>query len=95
MPSRFTHRIVSAAIRNKDGSIILGVRHFDNLMHDQIQSLPEEKIKLWYEEDVDQGFIDNRREFLTREQALAVAIAAGQILEKTGPKDELFSEDLY
>ena len=46
----------------------------------------------------DQGFIDQWGEYFTREEALVIATHAGQINKvrpKSGPADELFSEDLY
>lgn len=48
--------------------------------------------------DYEQGFIDQWGKFMNREEALAVATAAGQInvrRPKTFPETELFSEDLY
>ncbi|ARK07913.1 hypothetical protein phiA829_093 [Aeromonas phage phiA8-29] len=48
--------------------------------------------------DYEQGFIDQWGKFMNREEALAVATAAGQInarRPKTFPETKLFSEDLY
>lgn len=42
-----------------------------------------------------QGFITNTGRFVGREEACIIARNAGQILEKTGPSDVLFSEDLW
>jgi len=84
-------RIVCAANKNVHTHyVILGVRHFDMIMHKQI-----EKFQLG--RDWIQGFVDNRGEFLDRKEAFEVAQKAGQIIRKTGGEnsDELFSEDLY
>lgn len=77
-------RIVCAANRVKSNhSIIhLGVRHCDRFMPDG--------------RDCEQGFIDNRGEFLTREEAWPVALAAGQIFRRVGGDEgRLYSENLY
>lgn len=90
--------IVCAAnlVRLSDGSsvIVPGVRHFDDIMRPLLNSLTSGHPLV----HVTQGFLNNRREFLTRERALAVATAAGQINRyrpKTQPESQLFSEDLY
>ncbi|MFM0503942.1 hypothetical protein [Paraburkholderia caffeinilytica] len=83
-------RIVCAA--NKKcftGEIVLGIRHWDAFMH-----------KLDTEGDpVEQGFIDNRGNFLSRIDAWKVAEAAGQIIRRVGGDDTnggtLYSENLY
>ena len=43
----------------------------------------------------DQGFVDQRGKFHSREEACKIAMVNGQIVKKHGPDDELFSEDLY
>lgn len=84
-------RIVCAANRQYD-EVILGARHFDSFMHDQIQL--DGGGDSW--RDSEQGFIDNRGNFLTREEAWAVAEAAGQILQRVpGDGQRLYSENLY
>ena len=46
-------------------------------------------------EDV-QGFLDNDGEFVNREQALTIALAANQVLDANNIRaDQLFSEDLW
>lgn len=77
--------------------IICGHRHFDRVMHSQLDMIKTGGINLDRSSHV-QGFIDNRGEFHDRESALAIATAAGQINRvrlKSPPYDELFSEDLY
>lgn len=82
-------KIVCAACKNiHRGEIILGVRHFDKIMHDQIKMANLGR-------DWIQGFVDNKGNFLTREEALKVATEAKQLIRKTQPEDQLFSEDLY
>lgn len=86
-----TNRVVCAAIRNVHGSIICSARHFDGLMHAQIALSTQDGWK-----QAEQGFIDQRGTFLTREQALTVALGAGQIIRRCGnDKSTLYSENLY
>lgn len=74
--------------------IICGARHYDMLMHHQIKALDK---KLWEKmTDEVQGFVNNKGEFLTREEAWLVASAEGQIIRRCGGDDKkLFSENLY
>lgn len=83
-------RIACAAIRNKEGIIICSARHFDTIMHGQIESSFHD----W--KNVDQGFINQRGEYLTREEAWVIATTAKQIIQRCGGDEEkLFSENLY
>ena len=88
-------RVVCAANRHED-TLVLGARHFDSTMHSIIARLDKQFLpdfpSTW-----EQGFIDQHGRFMTRREALYVAIAAGQIVGrvKHGPQDVLFSEDLY
>jgi hypothetical protein len=44
----------------------------------------------------EQGFVDQRGEYLTREEAFEVASKAGQIIRRCGGDEgRLFSENLY
>jgi hypothetical protein len=86
-----TNRIVAAAIL-ADGviySLPPPARHGTVMYHYDI-GLVENSI---------QGFIDTNGVFLSREDALVVANAANQIIEKTGYSDlalsQLFSEDVW
>jgi hypothetical protein len=88
-------RIVCAALLFDRGEIILGARHYDGLMVSQLEDLRMMTGRNVKNPPPIQGFINQRGEFLNRTEALAVAQAAGQIIEKTWPKDILFSEDLY
>ena len=87
--------IVCAAIKNPNGEIICGVRHFDSVMINQISARIDRNT--WH--DARQGFMDNSFAFLTRHEAWEVASAAGQIIRKVGGDGigggNLFSENLY
>lgn len=94
-------RVVCAAIRHKDGTVIAGTRHYDPIMRatilrmyrgqpDEFRAAMEDG---WY--GCAQGFLTNKQEFLTREQAWKVAEAAKQIRQVTGEPGTLYSEDLY
>jgi len=93
-------RVVCAAIRAADGSVLLGIRHYSIDMHRQIGAR-KDGAKFAHRLDADQGFVDQFGLFLTREQAYRVADAAGQIVRPEacgkgldgGPK--LYSEGLY
>ena len=96
MTTVIPQKIICAAIRNKDKSIICGARHYDEVMHKQIKSSSE----CWFPGTVEQGFIDQRCNFLTREEAYVIAKEAQQIVRRCGGdmvdgKGRLFSENLY
>lgn len=88
-------KIVCAAIQNiqYNSVVILGIRHFDKNMRSQIIPFALSAENKWW----NQGFIDNKGNFLDRKEAYKIAKEAGQIIEKTGGKDsqELYSEDVY
>lgn len=89
-------RIVCAAMRNKDGRIITGARHFDGVMITAINFSKDD----WSDhEGITQGFIDQRGVFLTRTEAWPIAHAAGQIIRRVGSDTTnggtLYSENLY
>jgi len=86
------HRIVCAAIRNDKGTVICGVRHYDTLMHTQIGN---DKTSYWPCSTVEQGFVDNKGQFLTREEAWSVAWMAEQIIRQVATSGTLYSENLY
>jgi hypothetical protein len=95
-------RIVSAAnkyiFRMEDGTtkelVICGVRHYDPLMHSQIKTIEP---SLWARKVSEvQGFVNNKYEFLTREEAWIIAEAENQIIRRCGGDGvKLFSENLY
>jgi len=93
--------VVCAAIRcEKIDTIFCGVRHGDGLMIGQMKTIVDLDGGDWH--DVlgfqEQGFVDNKYNFLTREEAMIVAKEAGQTIcvRGCGGSDTtLFSEGLY
>lgn len=84
-------RVVCAALRHNSGEILCGPRHFDGIMQARIAFDP-----FGHWRAAEQGFVDQRGNFLTREQAYLVAKAAGQIIRRCGGDEgTLFSENLY
>lgn len=47
------------------------------------------------EDMIDQGFLTNKARFVDRKEGLRIAREAGQVAEKRGNQDFLFSEDLW
>jgi hypothetical protein len=88
-------RVVCAAIRAADGTILLCIRHYDMATHAQIASrLEGEKFKSLG--DSYQGFVDQYGFFMSRKEAYKVALAAGQIIDMVACQNErLYSEGLY
>ena len=86
------HRIVCAALRSRiTGTVVPGPRHFDATMCALIQKLPPDNWLI-----AEHGFLDTHGQFLTRQEAWAVAEANGQIVHRCGgDAKELFSENLY
>ena len=85
-------RIVCAAIRGENELIMCGARHYDATMTRTIVLGGMTNIF----SDAVQGFIDQRGNFLTREEAWIVAEKAGQIIRRVGGDGtKLFSENLY
>ena len=87
--------IVCAAMRDtKTGKVICSVRHWDELSRQRFNS-QEEAMDF----DDEQGFVDNKYQFLTRTEAWKVAEAAGQIKRRCGGDTTdggtLYSENLY
>lgn len=96
-------RIVCAANQHKDGALILGIRHFDEVMHDTIDLRKE----INPDEDwrgCEQGFVDQFGNFLDRCEAWVIAVKANQIYRLVGGQTKedfgikgtkLYSENLY
>lgn len=83
-------RVVCAAIKNTDGDIICGPRHFDIIMRLQIMNSKKDWII------PEQGFVDQFGKFLNRKEAYIVAKSAEQIIRPTGGDEgKLFSENIY
>lgn len=88
LPEEVGHRAVCAANLYK-GRIILGIRHFDGIMHAQYRGNSRR-------EETMQGFLDNKGRFLSREEAWKVAMSAGQIIRRVGGDEGcLYSENIY
>ena len=93
-------RVVCAAIRAADGSVLLGIRHYSKDMHEQIAAR-NDGAKFKHRHDEDQGFVDQHGNYLTREAAFNVALAAGQRIDMPScsmdidGKWQLYSEGLY
>jgi len=81
-------RVVCAAMR-KDGILICGARHFDQVMRDQVKLIGLPSVS-W-----EQGFIDQKGVFLTREEAWIIAKDADQIIRIVSSEGTLYSENLY
>ena len=83
-------RVVCAACK-KGLHIVLGARHFDDRMREQMKRTDED----WA--GAHQGFINQFGEFLTREQAFTIAMNAGQEIdiERNRSDHVLYSEGLY
>lgn len=85
-------RVVCAALKDANGRIVTGARHFDEVMMEQINERPHRLD--W--RGADQGFIDQKGNYLTREEAHVIASRHGQILRRVGSDEcSLFSENLY
>lgn len=85
--------IVCAANRFGNGRVVLGRRHYDAFMHDQIRAFG------LVNKDCDQGFIDHNGDFLDRRNAWIEALKCEQIRKRVGGDTinggTLFSENLY
>lgn len=95
LPSEY---IVCAA--NKYGDLILcGARHWDSIMHKQVDILGIEKFRsLRKEHGEQQGFINQFGEFRSREDAMKIVKYNGQKFDQErngGSSKTLFSEGLY
>ena len=86
---RILRRVVCAANMFHDGTIILGVRHWDPFMCQQEDAYGLRGV------NEEQGFIDQWGVFMTREEAWLVAEAAGQITYRGNWGGVLYSENLY
>lgn len=78
-------KIVDAAIKYSDGEVATGKRHYQIIFLKSIEGRSSI--------GAEQGFVDSKGNFLTREEAKEVALRAGQI--KKSHKGLLFSEDVW
>jgi hypothetical protein len=92
--------VVCAAVRYGQ-VIIAGARHFDMVMHSQLDRMNEDRlIQSDALGEYEEGFIDQFGVFMDRSEAYKIALAGGQLNKrrlKSGNQGstELFSEDLY
>ena len=88
-------RIVCAAIRAEDGSLIVGIRHYSPDMYAQI-NVREDGSWFKHRSGDDQGFVDQHGKYYTREEAWHIASKNNQ-LNRLLPGEEgvLYSENLY
>lgn len=85
--------VCAACRRQRDGLVIAGARHFDNIMTSAIAAMtPEGMPRDWV--DADQGFIDQWGRFYDRREAAMLAAQNGQC-DPDLFDTHLFSEDLY
>ena len=92
-------RVVCAAIRAADGSVLLGIRHYSRDMHEQIETRID-GAKFKHRHDEDQGFVDQHGVYVSREEAYQVAKAANQLYRPNACGEgldgmKLYSEGLY
>ena len=94
--SQIQRRVVCAAIRGEDGSLLLGIRHYSHDMYAQITARRDGE-NFMHRHDCDQGFVDQHGLFMSRGEAYLVALGANQIIrpEACLHKAELYSESLY
>lgn len=82
-------KIFESAIKDKYGLIFTGKRHADIIKF-------RYRIIGLKSNGLEQGFMTNMNRYVSREEALDIAIKAGQVKEGfTISKNKLFSEDLY
>ena len=87
---RSQRRVVCSANLFPCGTMIVGVRHWDPLMRQQADAYGLKG------GNCQQGFIDQHRVFMTREEAWVVAETAGQIVYRGNwGEGTLYSENLY
>lgn len=96
-PENVTVRIVCAANKTKDGLIIAGARHWDDIMREvALRVYPGDRSV--FGTDTEQGFIDQWDRFYTREEAMKAIQVSGQPIDVEGNMHyttQLFSEGLY
>lgn len=83
--------VVCAALR-KEGKLVIGIRHYDPLMRSTISGGMGSD---WWK-GAEQGFVNAKGQFLTRQEAHVVAKQNNQIRHRCGGDEhELYSENLY
>lgn len=98
--------IICSAVKGKVNNIeyiVLGSRHYDKAMRNQIAALNQAySIVGATFKDMEQGFYTNRERFVNRKEAMEIAIARKQIKRLVGSQhvtdlagQDLYSENLY
>jgi len=85
--------IVCAANQHKSipSLLVTGARHYDQVMQNQIEAMG-----MSHHDFHEQGFIDQFGIYISREDAMIIAIENGQSLRDIGYEGKsLFSENLY
>lgn len=85
-----TERIHSVAIKARG---MLHVAEAPRRHHDVIREMAARGFGP--EEMRDQGFVTDMGRFVDRTEALQIALAAGQVIRRTGSGNILFSEDVW
>ena len=85
-------RVVCAANKFEDGTIVLGVRHGCEIMLASVKKIGYKNLL-----KTEQGFYTNWQRFVTREEAMVIAREQDQLFrpEGTHNPDALYSECLY
>lgn len=92
-------RVVCAANKLPDGTLLIGARHWDEHMRNQLETYKQAGNEFRAAKE-EQGFIDQFHNFLTRGEAWKIAKKQGQIIRICSDPIEtedgiLFSENLY
>jgi hypothetical protein len=93
-------RVVCAALRAADGTLVIGIRHYSADMLAQIHNMASDGTKFHHRHGKDQGFVDQHGVYMDRHEAYQVAKAANQIVYPDACTQhesgfELYSEGLY
>lgn len=84
------HRMQPTNIHS--GMVVMGLNHAQ--IFATIGGSVKERHELGiYEKE--QGFVTSHRRFVDRKEALSIALAAGQVVNKNGSPNQLYSEDLF
>lgn len=87
-----SRRIVCAAMKMKDGSIVSGIRHFSPDMRLTLKRIYGDGYKHGADEP---GFIDTLGNFLNGKDAWIAAEQNSQVLYQVSTPGTLYSENLY
>src|SRR5690606_13076749 len=95
LPNKSPRAIKEAAIRDEDGNVFTGRFHgeaTEKYFEAKDPGNPDNSLKAWNEHDnLEQGYVTNEGEFLTREQAFERATELNQYRPREGEDPELES----